>query len=283
MTLVLNSLERIATPLIAVSKAMIAACEFFTVIDMPKSNSGSERLDVMSHDIMFENVTFAYPSRPDATVLDGLSLCIRQGQNTALVGPSGSGKSTIVGLLEKWYSLDQHATPRAAEATSFSHKKGTEQKNEGNHDSNEPEKLEEAKPKVSGSIVVGGYNLEELDTKWWRSQIGLVQQEPFLFNDTIYANVAHGLIGSQWEDEPAEEQRRLVETACHEAFAHEFISRLPEVTTNFTAHPRIALTATDTLLTHVLSLSGIRYSSRRWRRKALGRSEAALGHRQEHY
>ncbi|KAL2292253.1 hypothetical protein FJTKL_10864 [Diaporthe vaccinii] len=229
MTIVLNSLERIATPLVAVSKAMVAACEFFTVIDMPKSTSGSERLDAMSHDIIFDNVTFAYPSRPEATVLIGLSLCLRSGQNTALVGPSGSGKSTIVGLLERWYSLaDQHAMGRADEATSFSHKKDTEPTHEDNHGRDEPEKLDEAKPKISGSIVVGGYNLEELDTKWWRSQIGLVQQEPFLFNDTIYANVAYGLIGSQWEDEPVEEKRRLVETACHEAFAHEFISRLPE-------------------------------------------------------
>lgn len=263
MTIVLNSLERIATPLVAVSKAMVAACEFFTVIDMPKSTSGSERLDAMSHDIIFDNVTFAYPSRPEATVLIGLSLCLRPGQNTALVGPSGSGKSTIVGLLERWYSLaDQHAMGRADEATSFSHKKDTEPTHEDNHGRDEPEKLDEAKPKISGSIVVGGYNLEELDTKWWRSQIGLVQQEPFLFNDTIYANVAYGLIGSQWEDEPVEEKRRLVETACHEAFAHEFISRLPEVTITTAAHPSIVLIAPNTLLTCVLSPPGLRYPSR---------------------
>lgn len=263
MTIVLNSLERIATPLIAVSKAMVAACEFFTVIDMPKSTSGSEKLDAMSHDIIFDNVNFAYPSRPEATVLDGLSLCLRSGQNTALVGPSGSGKSTIVGLLERWYSLaDQHAMPSAVEATSFSHKKDTEPAHEDNPDRDEPEKRDEAKPKVSGSIVVGGYNLEELDTKWWRSQIGLVQQEPFLFNDTIYANVAYGLIGSQWEDEPVEEKRRLVETACHEAFAHEFISRLPEVTMTIAAYPNIVLIPPNTLLTCVLLLPGLRYPSR---------------------
>lgn len=263
MTLVLNSLERIATPLVAVSKAMVAACEFFTVIDMPKSTSGSERLDTMTHDIMFDNVTFAYPSRPHATVLDGLSLCLRSGQNTALVGPSGSGKSTIVGLLERWYSLrDEHATPRTVEATSSSHKKDTESTHENSNGHDEPEKLDEAKPKISGSIVVDGHNLEELDTKWWRSQIGLVQQEPFLFNDTIYANVAHGLIGSQWEDEPAEEKRRMVETACHEAFAHEFISRLPEVTTIIAVQPAIISIPPNILLMCVLSHPGIRNPSR---------------------
>lgn len=233
ITLVLSSLERIVTPLIAVSKAMIAACEFFTIIDMPKSRNGSETLDTTSHDIIFDNVTFAYPSRPDSTILDSLSLCIRSGQNTALVGPSGSGKSTIVGLLERWYSLgSQHAVHHTAQGSSKSHAYAEEPKQDENMEHDGPRQLDEAKPKASGAIVIGGYNLEELDMKWWRSQIGLVQQEPFLFNDTIYENVAHGLIGSPWESDPVEEKRRLVEKACHEAFAHEFISRLPEVITN---------------------------------------------------
>lgn len=80
----------------------------------------------------------------------------------------------------------------------------------------------------SGAIFVGQHNIDTLDRKWWRSQIGLVQQEPFLFNETIYNNVARGLIGSQWEDEPVEKKQELVEEACKEAFADEFIRRLPD-------------------------------------------------------
>jgi ABC-type multidrug transport system fused ATPase/permease subunit len=71
--------------------------------------------------------------------------------------------------------------------------------------------------------------LREVDLKWWRSQIGLVQQEPCLFNNTIYANVEFGLIGTEWEQADAETKKQLVELACTEAFAHEFISRLPDV------------------------------------------------------
>lgn len=219
---------------------MIAACEFFTIIDMPKFRNGSATLQNTSHDIIFDNVSFAYPSRPDHTILDSLSLCIRSGQNTALVGPSGSGKSTLVGLLERWYSLgDQHVVHHAPGGSSNSHAYVEEPKQDDIVEHDGPRQLGEAKSKASGTIVIGGYNLEELDAKWWRSQIGLVQQEPFLFNDTIYENVAHGLIGSQWESEPVEEKRRLVETACHEAFAHEFISRLPEVITNIDKHPAV--------------------------------------------
>jgi ATP-binding cassette, subfamily B (MDR/TAP), member 1 len=68
-----------------------------------------------------------------------------------------------------------------------------------------------------------------MDLKWWRTQIGLVQQEPFLFNDTIFKNVEYGLIGTQWEHESYEKKAELVKIACVEAFADEFIIRLPEV------------------------------------------------------
>ena len=68
-----------------------------------------------------------------------------------------------------------------------------------------------------------------MELKWWRSQIGLVQQEPFLFDDTIERNVAYGLVGTPWEDEPEVQKAVRVWEACREAFADEFIARLPDV------------------------------------------------------
>lgn len=84
---------------------------------------------------------------------------------------------------------------------------------------------------LGGTISIGGHNLDTVALKWWRSQIGLVQQEPFIFNNTIYKNVELGLIGSQWEHEDEAAKKILVEEACKEAFADEFISRLPLVST----------------------------------------------------
>ena len=55
----------------------------------------------------------------------------------------------------------------------------------------------------------------------------MVQQEPFIFNDTIANNVKYGLIGSIWENEDEPTKRTLVEQACEEAFANEFITKLP--------------------------------------------------------
>lgn len=53
--------------------------------------------------VALRNVNFAYPSRPDVSVLTDLSLDITAGSFAALVGPSGAGKSTIVSLLERLY------------------------------------------------------------------------------------------------------------------------------------------------------------------------------------
>jgi ATP-binding cassette, subfamily B (MDR/TAP), member 1 len=54
-------------------------------------------------DISFRNVTFAYPERPDATVLRNVSLVIKEHECVAVVGKSGSGKSTIAALLQRLY------------------------------------------------------------------------------------------------------------------------------------------------------------------------------------
>ena len=60
-------------------------------------------------DIVFHDVRFAYPSRPEAGVLDGFSLHIRPGETIALVGPSGAGKSTVFKLLLRYYEFTQGA------------------------------------------------------------------------------------------------------------------------------------------------------------------------------
>lgn len=57
--------------------------------------------------LALENVTFAYPSRPERNALDNLTLNIEPGETLALVGPSGAGKSTILDLLLRFYDPTQ--------------------------------------------------------------------------------------------------------------------------------------------------------------------------------
>ena len=57
----------------------------------------------VSGEVIFNNVSFTYPARPDALVFDGMNLKVEAGKTVALVGPSGGGKSTTVSLLERFY------------------------------------------------------------------------------------------------------------------------------------------------------------------------------------
>lgn len=65
-----------------------------TALALPKPVAGR---------ITFEDVTFAYPSRPDVNVLDGINLRIEPGETVAFVGPSGAGKTTIIQMLLRFY------------------------------------------------------------------------------------------------------------------------------------------------------------------------------------
>uniref|UniRef100_A0A0E0MXK2 MDR-like ABC transporter n=1 Tax=Oryza rufipogon TaxID=4529 RepID=A0A0E0MXK2_ORYRU len=72
----------------------------------------------------------------------------------------------------------------------------------------------------AGRILFDGVELETLKVSWLRLQIGLVAQEPVLFNDTIRANIAYGKQGDASEEE--------IIAAAEAANAHQFISGLPD-------------------------------------------------------
>ena len=70
-----------------------------------------------------------------------------------------------------------------------------------------------------GEILIDGKNLKDIDIGYYRNQIGFVQQEPLMFRDTIFNNIAYGKPGAHVEE---------VFRAADIANAHGFITRLPD-------------------------------------------------------
>ncbi len=128
-------------------------------------------------EIVIDNITFAYPSRPDQPALVDFSLAIPEGGIIALVGPSGAGKSTIFELLQRFY---------------------------------DPQ---------TGTIKLGGRDLRDFDPQQLRQQFGVVAQHPALFSANVLHNIRYGRPDASDEE---------VIAAARAAYAHEFITQLPD-------------------------------------------------------
>lgn len=80
----------------------------------------------------------------------------------------------------------------------------------------------------SGTIKLDGRPIDQLNLNWLRNNVRLVQQEPVLFQGSVFDNIKNGLVGTQWENAPLEEQMEHVQEAAKMAFAHDFITELPD-------------------------------------------------------
>ncbi|HJT20358.1 MAG TPA: ABC transporter ATP-binding protein [Nitrospira sp.] len=72
---------------------------------------------------------------------------------------------------------------------------------------------------TDGMVTIDGYDIRDLPLAFLRNQIGLVQQEPFLFNGTVKENILYGNLSATQDD---------IEAAAEAARAHDFITALPE-------------------------------------------------------
>ncbi|CAL8113382.1 unnamed protein product [Orchesella dallaii] len=73
--------------------------------ELKESRTLGDILDNLQGEIEFKSVSFSYPTRPQALVLNNFSLKLPKGKMVAVVGASGSGKSTLVNILEGFYPL----------------------------------------------------------------------------------------------------------------------------------------------------------------------------------
>ena len=74
---------------------------------------------------------------------------------------------------------------------------------------------------LGGSVALDGVNIADLSIRWLRSQIGIVSQEPVLFDTSIADNISYGALFRKVSDE------EIIE-AAKAANIHNFIQTLPE-------------------------------------------------------
>ncbi len=86
-------------------KAIGSAERVFELIDRPNALISAENpkeIKIQKR-VRFENLSFAYPTRPGVLALSEVNFSINSGEKIAFVGPSGSGKSTIANLVMRFY------------------------------------------------------------------------------------------------------------------------------------------------------------------------------------
>ena len=100
---------------------------------------------------------------------------------------------------------------------------------------------------LSGSLTLDGTDLKDLNIHWLRSQVGIVSQEPVLFDTSIAENIRYGANFREVLDEEVVE-------AAKAANIHTFIDSLPQVSTCLSVTSRLAKTH--------LSLVGLQHQCR---------------------
>lgn len=91
-----------------IQKAIGATERVFDIIDENPEVIEEESTPQRIHGkLSFKDLKFAYPTRPELTVLNKINFEAKEGETIAIVGPSGAGKSTIASLILRFYEPQQ--------------------------------------------------------------------------------------------------------------------------------------------------------------------------------
>ena len=122
----------------------------------PTINSGGKKLYNFNEKIEISNLNFEYVK--NFPVLNNISIDIKKGETSAIVGSTGSGKSTLIKLILRLYDS------------------------------------------TSGEIKFDETSIKDLEIESLRNKIGLVSQDIFLFEGTVFENIAYGNLDATNEE-----------------------------------------------------------------------------------
>lgn len=151
LALILMSVMMASFMAIMIPRAAVCAERIQEVLDTdssvvtathPVTQLGSER------GVELRNVGFHYPGAA-AAVLSDISLTVRAGETTAIIGSTGSGKTTLLSVIPRLFDV------------------------------------------TSGSVLVDGVDVRELEPELLWSRVGLVPQKPYLFSGTVASNLRY--------------------------------------------------------------------------------------------
>ena len=143
-------------------------------IEIPEIQDGDINFEKLENQISLQDVNFSYVK--NFNVLNQVSLTIKSGKTTAIVGSTGSGKSTLIKLLLRLYEIN------------------------------------------SGKILYDDTELKDFKLSTLREKIGLVSQDVFLFEGTVFENIAYGNLSATEEE---------IWDAAKQSEAIDFIKDLP--------------------------------------------------------
>ena len=151
---------------------------FVEIMDEAPEPEAADARELKDVEGVIEFKDVTYAYDTDKEVLRNVNLRLEKGRKLALVGPSGGGKTTLCHLLPNFYRLEEGC----------------------------------------GSIMIDGTDIRELTLESVRRNIGIVQQEVFLFVGTIRENILYG------RPDATEEE---MQEAARRANIHDYIMTLP--------------------------------------------------------
>ena len=207
------------------TRASILADKLFNILDyepkmktyFPKSEKMVDSEGIkrkIEGNIELKNINFEYEindKKEDTYILKNINLNIMSGMSIGIVGLSGSGKSTLISLMQRLYDIDTHYEKKYNNNIDEEKEKLLSKENIGmdNEISN------------NEGIFYDNINVKKYDLKYLHSQIGYVQQEPSLFNGTIYENIIYGLEDDEIDKEKNDKKKyeKEIERCLHLAQA----------------------------------------------------------------